>query len=155
VALGMTIYVLLSGPGGDVYDGPEDHAADAIFAAFLATTVVGTFAAARDALAPRLVPWLIGIGYGLVGSAVVAMSILRHEPSWFMFIAGPGQLLAMGGFVTWAVWARRHGVFGWPVALLCGVGGLTAIIGSQAGLTLLIVGFWFSLAARGLRDTSA
>lgn len=155
VALGMTVFVLVTVPRGGVYDGPEDHVADAIFVAFLVTSILGAAAAYRDALAPRLVPALIGAGYGLVCSAVVAMSILRHEPSWFIFLAGPGQLLAIAGFATWAVWGRRRGGFSWPVALLCGLGGLTAIIGSEAGLTLLIVGFWFSLAARSLRDQSA
>ncbi len=103
--------------------------------------------------------WLVGAGYGLVLSAVVALNILAREPSWFLLLAGPGQLLAMVGFGIWAVWGKRRQVFNLGVALLGAIGGLTAIIGSEAGLSVLIAGFWFALAAqrevRSSRTSSA
>lgn len=60
---------------------------------------------------------------------------------------GPGQLLAIIGFGFWAVWGKRRQVFNLGVALLCAIGGVTAIIGSEAGLSVLIAGFWFALVA--------
>jgi hypothetical protein len=79
---------------------------------------------------------------------VVALNVMAREPSWFLFLAGPGQLLAMIGFGIWAVWGKRHEVFNLGVALLGVIGGLTAIIGSEAGLSVLIAGFWFALVAQ-------
>lgn len=149
-ALAVVIAIYLVGWDG----GPEDLSSLAsrlsygLFGAYLAASVVGTFAAVRAGLAPAVVSWLVGAGYGLVLSAVVAQTVLAREPSWFMFLAGPGQLAAIAGFGWWAVWGRRRGLFNLGVALLCGVGGITAIIGSEAGLSVLIAGFWFALVAQ-------
>jgi hypothetical protein len=147
--LAVTIAIYMVGWG----DGPQDlgslasRLSYALFGAYLAASAAGAYAAVRAGLAPRVVSWLIGAGYGLVLSAVVALNVLAREPSWFMFLAGPGQLLAMVGFGVWAVWGRRRGVFGLGVALLGAIGGVTAIIGSEAGLSVLIAGFWLALAA--------
>jgi hypothetical protein len=147
-ALVIAIYMVGWQPEYQEYASVQDRVTDGIFVAYLVTGVLGALAAARDGLAPRVVAYLIGGGYTLVLSAVVTMNILEREPSWFMFLAGPGQLAAMAGFVTWAVWGRRHDVLTRAAAALCAVGGLTAIIGSRAGLSVLIAGFWFMLAAR-------
>jgi hypothetical protein len=147
-ALVIAIYMVGWQPEYQDYATVQDRVTDGIFAAYLVTSVLGVVAAARAGLAPRQVAYLVGGGYTLVLSAVVAMNILEREPSWFMFLAGPGQLAAMAGFVIWAVWGRRHEVLTWTTAALCAVGGLTAVIGSRAGLSVLIAGFWFMLAAR-------
>ena len=149
-ALALVIAIYLVGWG----DGPDDltslasRLSYALFGGYLATSVIGAVVAVRAGMAPPVVSWLVGAGYGLVLTAVVALNVMAREPSWFLFLAGPGQLLAMIGFGTWAVWGKRHRIFNLGVALLGAVGGLTAIIGSEAGLSVLIAGFWFALAAQ-------
>jgi hypothetical protein len=148
LALAMAIYLVAGG------DSPEDLSSTAsrlsytLFGGYLAASAVGAFVAVRAALAPPPTSWLIGAGYGLVLVAVVALNVLAREPWWFLLLAGPGQLLAMVGFGIWVVWGKRRGVFNLGVALLGGVGAVTAIIGSEAGLSVLIAGFWFALAAQ-------
>jgi hypothetical protein len=36
----------------------------------------------------------------------------------------------------------------WQLALLCGIGGTVAFLGSEVGLSVLIAGFWFAIASR-------
>lgn len=148
LALVMAIYLVAGGAASDDLTSLASRASYALFGAYLAASAVGAYVAVRAGLAPPIVSGLVGVGYALVLSAVVALNILAREPGWFMFLAGPGQLLAMAGFGVWAVWGRRHGVFNLGVALLCGIGGVSAIIGSEAGLSVLIAGFWFALVAQ-------
>jgi hypothetical protein len=152
LALVMAIFLVASG------DGPEDLGSAAsrlsytLFGGYLAASIMGTFLAVRAGIAPPVASWLVGAGYGLVIVAVVALNVLAREPWWFLLLAGPGQLLAMTGFGVWAVWGKRRGVFNLGVALLGAIGAVTAIIGSEAGLSVLIAGFWFALIA--LRERS-
>lgn len=148
LALVIAIYMVGWGAGPDDLGSLASRLSYSLFGAYLVASVVGAFAAVRAGLAPAVVSWLIGVGYGLVLVAVVALTVLAREPSWFMFLAGPGQLAAVVGFVVWAVWGRRRQIFNLGVALLGAVGGLTAIIGSEAGLSVLVAGFWFALAAQ-------
>jgi hypothetical protein len=148
LALVMAIYLVGSNGGPEDLSSTASRLSYTLFGAYLAASAVGAFVAARMRLAPPATPWLVGAGYGLVLVAVVALNVMAREPSWFLLLAGPGQLLAMIGFGLWAVWGKRTGVFNLAVALLCGVGAVTAIIGSEAGLSVLIAGFWFALAAR-------
>lgn len=147
LALVMAIYLVAGGPGPDDLTSVAARASYGLFGAYLAASAVGAWAAMRAGMAPVVVAWLVGIGYGLVLTAVVALNVMAREPGWFMFLAGPGQLLAMAGFITWAVWGRRRGLFNLGVALLGAIGGVTAIIGSEAGMSVLIAGFWFALVA--------
>jgi hypothetical protein len=154
LALVIAIYMVGWGAGPEDLTSVAARLSYALFGSYLAASAVGAFVAVRAGLAPAVVAWLIGAGYGLVLAAVVALSVMAREPAWFMFLAGPGQLLAIAGFGTWAVWGKRHQVFNLGVALLCAIGGVTAIIGSEAGLSVLIAGFWFALVAqRELRRT--
>ena len=147
LALAMAIYLVAGGQGPDDLTSLASRASYALFGGYLVASAVGAVVAARVGMAPPVVAWLVGLGYGLVLTAVVALNVLAREPGWFMFLAGPGQLLAMAGFITWAVWGRRHRDFNLGVALLGALGGVTAIIGSEAGLSVLIAGFWFALVA--------
>ena len=148
LALVIAIYLVGWGEGPDDLRSLASRFSYALFGGYLAATIVGAIVAVRAGVAPPVVSWLVGTGYGLVLTAVVALNVLAREPSWFMFLAGPGQLLAVIGFGIWAVWGKRHQVFKLGVALLGAIGGLTAIIGSEAGLSVLIAGFWFALAAQ-------
>jgi hypothetical protein len=148
LALAIAIYLVGWGEGPDDLTSLASRFSYALFGGYLAATIVGAVVAVRAGLAPPVVSWLVGGGYGLVLTAVVALNVMAREPSWFLFLAGPGQLLAMIGFGIWAVWGKRHEVFNLGVALLGVIGGLTAIIGSEAGLSVLIAGFWFALVAQ-------
>ena len=147
LALAMAIYLVAWGEGPDDLTSTASRLSYALFGGYLVASVGGAFVAVRSDLAPPAASWLIGAGYGLVLVAVVALTVMAREPSWFLFLAGPGQLLAMTGFGLWAVWGKRRQVFNLGVALLCAVGAMTAIIGSEAGLSVLIAGFWFALTA--------
>lgn len=151
LSLVLAIYMVGWGSGPEDPTSLASRLSHGLFGAYLAASIAGALAAVRAGLAPPLVSRLIGAGYGLVLTAVVALVAMAREPSWFMLVAGPGQLLAIAGFVAWAVWGRRHRVLGLGVALLGAVGGITAIIGSAAGLSVLIAGFWFALSAQRVR----
>ena len=152
LAVVIAIYTVGWGSGPEDLESLASRLSYTLFGTFLAASVVGAVAAVRTRLAPPVVAWLIGPGYGLVLAAVVGLIVLGREPAWFLFLAGPGQLLAMVGFGIWAAWGKRHQVFNLAVALLCAIGGLTAIIGSEAGLSVLIAGFWFALTTLRPRD---
>lgn len=146
----IAIYMVLTDTAPQDLSSWASRLSYGLFAAYLTTSILGANTAVRARLAPRAVGWLIGAGYGLVLTAVIAQTVTASEPPWFIFVAGPGQLLAIAGFLTWAVWGKRNRLFGLSVSLLCAVGGITAIIGSEAGLSVLIAGFWFAMTA--LRD---
>lgn len=147
LALAIAIYTVGWGPGPEDLSSLASRLSYSLFGGYLAASVAGVFVASRAGLAPDVVTWLVGAGYGLVLTAVVALNVLASEPAWFMFLAGPGQLLAIVGFGYWAVWGRRRRLFSLGVSLLCAIGGVTAIIGAEAGLSVLIAGFWFALMA--------
>lgn len=91
---------------------------------------------------------LIGTGYGAIIVGVAAGMALREDPDWFFVLGGPGNLLAIGGFLTWAVWGRRRRVLPLFAALLCGVGGTVAVLFSEFGTSVLIGAFFLWLAFR-------
>jgi hypothetical protein len=72
--------------------------------------------------------------------------LLRDDPDWFFVLGGPGNLLAAAGFVTWAIWSRRRRVLPLFAALLCGVGGVVAVLFSELGTSVLIGAFFLWLA---------
>ena len=45
------------------------------------------------------------------------------------------------------VWGHRTRVLPLAVALLCGIGGGVAVLGSELGTSLLIAGFWVYLTS--------
>ena len=148
-ALMMAIYQVASpGPPEASYDSALDWARELIFLGYLCSAVVATVLAARRRTAPRAAARLITLGYGAVAVGVAAGMAMREDPDWFMLLGGPGNLLAMAGFVTWAVWGHRTRVLPPAVALLCGVGGVVAVLGSELGTSVLIAGFWFYLTSQ-------
>lgn len=154
-ALGLAVYqVATPGTPSASYDTVADFVREGLLLAWLAASVLAAGLAERAGLAPRAAARLIGVGYGLIFVGVAVGVALRDDPDWFMLLGGPGQLLSMAGFVTWMVWALRGRRLPMPLALLGGVGGLVAILGSEIGLSVLIAGFWFGLAQRWSRTTS-
>jgi hypothetical protein len=45
-------------------------------------------------------------------------------------------------------WGHRTRVLPLAVALLCGIGGVVAVLGSELGTSVLIAGFWFYLTSQ-------
>jgi hypothetical protein len=148
-ALMMAVYQVASpGTPEATFDSALDWARELIFLGYLCSAVVATVLAARRGTAPRSAARLITFGYGAVAVGVAAGMAMREDPDWFMLLGGPGNLLAMAGFVTWAVWGHRTRVLPPAVALLCGVGGVVAVLGAELGTSVLISGFWFYLTSQ-------
>jgi len=146
-ALLMAIYqVATPGSPEASYDSVLDWGRELVFLTYLVTSVLAAVQAYRQGVAPRATAVLLAVGYGAIAVGVTAGMVLREDPEWFMVLGGPGNLLGMAAFVTWAVWGRRRRVLPTAVALLCGVGGVVAVLGSELGTSVLIAGFWFYLA---------
>jgi hypothetical protein len=147
-ALLMAVYQVAtpSGPAA-TYDTLLDWSREVLFLSFLVLSILATIRAARRATAPRATAVLVAVGYGAVAAGVTAGMVMREDPEWFFLLGGPGNLLAMAGFVTWAVWAWRRKTFPALVAVLCGLGGVVAVLGSEFGSSVLIAGFWFYVAS--------
>lgn len=148
LAIGLAIYQVAKpgAPDGAIYESVWDYVRELGFLGFLLTSAAAVEVARRRNLAPRRAGLLVPIGYGLIAAGVTAGLIVREELDWFFVLAGPGLLLSAVGFVAWAVWARRGRVLpSWAIALLA-VGGLTAIVMSELGTSVLIGSFWLFLA---------
>jgi hypothetical protein len=148
-ALMMAVYQVASpGTPEATFDSALDWARELIFLGYLCSAVAATILAARRGTAPRAAARLITLGYGAVAVGVTAGMVMREDPDWFMLLGGPGNLLAMAGFVTWAVWGHRSRLLPPAVALLCGIGGVVAVLGAELGSSVLIAGFWFYLSTQ-------
>ena len=146
-ALLMAVYqVATPGRPSPGFDSVVDWTRELLFLAFLVLSVTATWFAASRGVAPRASVWLVGLGYGALALGVGAGMLLREDPEWFMVLGGPGNLLGIAGFVTWAIWAHRRRVLPLAAVLLCGAGGVLAILGSEFGSSVLIAGFWFYLS---------
>ena len=149
-ALAMAAYqVLTPGSPTATFDSLSDWVRDLTLLAYLGLSIAGVLAAHHDGLATRVVAVLVSAGYGAVLAGVVAGLVLQEDPSWFVVLGGPGNLLAGVGFVVWGAQGWRRRVFPLWAALLCGVGGLLAILLAEFGTTVLIGSFWIYLATRG------
>lgn len=149
-AMAMAAYqVLTPGSPTATFGSLQDWVRDLGLLAYLSLSIAGVLAAHRHGLATRVVAVLVSAGYGAVLAGVVAGLALQEDPSWFVFLGGPGNLLAGVGFVTWGVQAWRRRVFPLWAALLCSLGGCLAVLLSEFGTTVLIGSFWIYLATRG------
>lgn len=148
-AIAMAIYhVATPGPPEAGYESPLDWVREGLFLAFLVATVLAVWSSVHSALAPRATALLITVAYGAIAVGVLVGLVLQDDPSWFMFLGGPGILLSAAGFVIWAVWGARRQVVPVWAAVLCGIGGLLVIVSSEFGTSVLLGGFWLYLAFR-------
>jgi hypothetical protein len=157
-ALVLAIYLVAVTPPADgkqTFDSVEEFAREGIVLVWLASSIAAVRSARSAGLAPKVASGMISVGYGLIFVGVAIGVALREDPDWFLALGAPGQLLSMAGFVIWAIRAKQHETFGLPLVLLCGVGGLTAILGAEVGLTVLIAAFWFGLARTAARPSAA
>ena len=86
---------------------------------------------------------MVGVAAGLA---------LREDPERFAVLGLPGNLLASIGFIVAALagWRAKR-IPSWA-ALLLGVGGFVAILGSEFGTTVLIGCYWLWYARWMRRD---
>jgi hypothetical protein len=149
LAIALAVYQVAT-PGNPTadYDSALDWLREGLFTTYLVAAITAVIVAARAGLAPRAAAVLVGVGYGAISVGVVVGMVLRDDPEWFMLLGGPGNLLAAAGFVTWAVWGRRRQVLPLFAALLCGVGGVVAVLFSELGTSVLIGAFFCWLAFR-------
>jgi hypothetical protein len=146
-ALAMAIYQVATPGAPDAsYETLVDWLREAVFLSYLLASCAAIRLAYRAAMAPRAAMLLVAGGYGAIVVGVSAGMVLGEDPEWFMVLGGPGNLAAVAGFVTWAVWGARRRVFTRPLALLCAVGGSFAVFGAEFGLSVLVAGFWLLLA---------
>lgn len=147
-AVAMAIYqVATPGPPAATYDSLGDFVREGVTLAYLLASLSAVAGAWREGIAPRSAFFLIGSGYGLITVGVLSGLILQEDPEWFFVLAGPGLLLSAVGFVTFAAWGWRSGVLQSWAAVLLAVGGLSAIVAAELGLTVLIGSFWLYIAA--------
>jgi hypothetical protein len=139
----------------ELYERAGDYVRDALFLVFLIGTVAAVEVALRRGVAPRVAGRLIQIGYSLIAVGVAIGLAVRDDPDWFFLLAGPGILASIVGFVWWAINAWRERQFPLWLTALLGVGGLTAILGAEAGTTVLIGSFWIGLSLRRSEPGSA
>lgn len=155
LAIVMAVYqVATPGAPEATFESFADWLREVVFLAFLISSIGATLAARRAGLAPRAVALLIGIGYGAVAIGVATGMVMREDPDWFVLLGGPGNLLAVAGFVAWGFWSWRRRVLPGYASVLCGVGGAVAVLGSEFGSSVLVAGFWFSLGAHARRQIS-
>jgi hypothetical protein len=157
-ALTLAIYLVAVTPpaaGRQTFDTVQEFAREGLMLVWLAASIAAVRSAHSARLAPKVASWMISAGYGLIFVGVAIGVALREDPDWFLAFGAPGQLLSMAGFVIWATQAKQHETFGLPLVLLCAVGGLTAILGAEVGLTVLIAAFWFGLARTADRPSIA
>ena len=148
-AIALAVYqVATPGSPEASFDSAGDWLREGLFAAYLVLATATTLLAHRQGLAPRAAAVLVGLGYGAIAVGVAAGMALRDDPDWFMVLGGPGNLLAAAGFVTWAVWGRRHRVLPVFAVALCGVGGVVAVLFAELGTSVLVGAFFLWLAFR-------
>lgn len=153
--IAMAIYQVATpgSPSGATYDTLLDWVRELLFVAFLASSAAGVAVAVRRDLAPKAAV-LAGGGYTAILVGVLYGMVTREDPDWFFVLAGPGNLLAVAGFVTWALWGARTRALPVWAALMCGVGGTVAVLGAEFGTSVVIAGFWLYLAARSHQTKS-
>jgi hypothetical protein len=122
--------------------------------AFLGFSIAAVLVSRRLGDLPGKGPLVVAVGYGLLVVGVAAGLALREDPEWFAVLGLPGNLLASIGFIMAALAGWRSGrIPGWA-AMLLGVGGFVAILGSEFGTTVLIGCYWLWYARWIHRDVT-
>jgi hypothetical protein len=148
-AIGLAVYHLVT-PGSPqaTFGSFSDWLRDLLFLGYLVLSVAAISAAHRTRVAPRAAFLLVTAGYGLIALGVAAGLVLQEDPSWFFVLGGPGILLSVAGFLTWAVLGARRRMLPVWGAVWCAVGGMFAILGAEAGLSAVVGSFWLWLSVR-------
>jgi hypothetical protein len=145
----LAVYqVVTPGAPGASFESASDWLREGMFATYLVAAILATLAGARAEMVRRTPAGLLVAGYSMILVGVTIGMLLRDDPDWFMLLGGPGVLLSTAGFVAWAVVGWRRGTLPGAVAILCGVGGPVAILGSELGLSVLAGAFWIWVSAR-------
>lgn len=151
-AVAIAIYqVATPGTPTATFDSPLDWIREVLFLSYLLASIGSIRLAARSGLATRWPALLVSVGYGLISVGAAYGMVTREDPDWFFVLAGPGQLLAIVGFIWFAISGFRRRVLpGWA-ALLAGAGGTVAIIMAELGSSVLIGAFWLWVASQSRR----
>jgi hypothetical protein len=148
-AIAQAIFqVAMPGSPDATFGSWSDWTRDILLLAYLLGSIGGVVVAHRHGLAPRAAVWLVGVGYGAIVVGVAIGLLLQRDPDWFMLLGGPGNLLAVAGFATWAVVGHRRRIMPVWAALWCGIGGVVAVFLSELGSSVIIGAFWIYLATR-------
>jgi len=133
-ALALAIYhtISTSMPSAD-YDSLGGNLLEVAFFAYLVSSVVAIGMVQRASLTTTLAARLIGMGYTLVAFGVAAGFVLRDDPDWFLILAGPGNLLALIGWIMLGVSGARKRLIPRWTAVLGAVGGVFAVIFAEFG----------------------
>ncbi len=153
IAMAIFQVAVPGAPDGASYDTFADYTREFLFLGFLLGTIGAVEIARRDRLAPERRSLLITAGYGLIAIGVIIGLIVREELDWFFVLAGPGLLLSAVGYILWAIWAHKSRTMPTWAATLLAIGGITAIIMSELGTSVLIGSFWLYLANKPGDDT--
>ena len=153
IAMALT-QVLTPGPPTADYETLAGFAREGLTLALLVFSIAAVLVSRRLGDLPGKGPLLVAIGYGLLVVGVAAGLALREDPEWFAVLGLPGNLIASIGFIVAALagWRARR-IPGWA-AMLLGVGGFVAILGSEFGTTVLIGCYWLWYARWMRRDVT-
>jgi len=153
IAMALT-QVLTPGPPAADYETLSGIAREGLMLAFLGFSIAAVLVSRRLGDLPGKGPLVVAVGYGLLVVGVAAGLALREDPEWFAVLGLPGNLLASIGFIVAALagWRVRR-IPGWA-AMLLGVGGFVAILGSEFGTTVLIGCYWLWYARWMHRDVT-
>ncbi len=153
-AVAMAVYQIATpGAPSATFESWSDYLRELLTLAYLGGSIAALVGLRRAGIAPPLAARLIATGYGLIGVGVAIGLILRDDPDWFFFLAGPGLLLSAIGFVVLAVSAGRRGAVPAWVAVLAGIGGFVALALAELGTSVLIGAFWIYIASRSSART--
>lgn len=118
------------------------------FFTYLVSSVVAVGMVRRAGMATRTSERLITVGYTTVALGVAAGFALREDPTWFVFLGGPGNLIAIIGWITLGATSARQRLLPKWLALLAAIGGVFAVVLAEFGSQVLIGCFWLHLAWR-------
>ena len=153
IAMALT-QVLTPGPPTADYETLSGIAREGLMLTLLGFSIAAVLVSRRLGDLPGKGPLFVAFGYALLVVGVAAGLALREDPEWFAVLGLPGNLLASIGFIVAALagWRARR-IPGWA-AMLLGVGGFVAILGSEFGTTVLIGCYWLWYARWMHRDAT-
>jgi hypothetical protein len=144
------IEIAYSGNFHGHYDHPREYLLDGV----LFITLLGAALAARGFTpllqAPRMPAALATIGPTLVAIGVLFGMIAGEDPSWFVALGGPGNLMWLIGTVWIGLWAWRTRAFTRFAAVGLALTVPFGIVGAQAGSSVVVGIAWIYIAARVL-----